>query len=76
VIVARADLPELPGSALCRLLRNTRGLEIVPVFLYGEFEAGQSEDFMNAGATAVFTPSPVMPLEVAVSAIKHLDLTA
>jgi CheY-like chemotaxis protein len=76
MVVARCGLPELSGANLCRLLRNTRGLESVPIFMYGEADAGQMDDMIAAGVTAFFAPSPVMPLEVAVTAIKHLDLEA
>jgi len=45
---------DLPGTEICRVLRKTRGLETLPIFIFGGDDPAGSQACREAGATRYF----------------------
>jgi c-di-GMP-binding flagellar brake protein YcgR len=48
------DQPDMPGIEVCRLLRKTRGLEKLPIFIFGGGESDGTKACREVGATRYF----------------------
>lgn len=63
-VAIRHDLPEIPGVEVCRLIRNARGLDTLPLFLYdGE---GLDPHIKGTGITKWLPSSPSLLTEIVI----------